>query len=621
MTVVPGKYCRRVLVVQGAWVDGRLALWGEGGAPLTGVVDGRLDELTVLLPTAGGRPVPSPEAAGDGPPDVDDLPPDAPVLAPWPVAAARLEPRDALAWLGDLPDPDALDDAGWVAGASVRYLAVLAGYAAGLVRRGRLLPQLVDGPAARWRPVLTGRDAAAFREFVSALPPVTRAAAADRSGGDIVRDALDGLVDAAARRAMPERLLLGHRPGPKAPLADRWAVALTADDPTLTVPPSQRGDLTVLRAELERWLRDAHEANSAFRVCFRLVEPVLVDDEWTLEFGLQSADDPGLYVPAELLWAGRRVPGFPDRPDEALLAGLGRASRLFTPLHGALREARPATTRIGTTTAYDFLRQAAPLLQAAGYGVQLPAWAGRKSIGMRLTTRAKSSSGPKGLTGGDFGLDQLVDFQVDLLVGDEKVSADDLTALARLKVPLLRVRGRWVELDDRQLKAAIRAVERHRSGELTVAEVLGEVAAGGDEDLPLVEVDADGLAGRPAVRRGRPAVGAHPDAGDVPGRVAPLPGARPVMAALPVPPRPGRRPRRRHGLGEDRADVVAAVGRTGAGRRGRTRRCWCARCRWSPTGRRRPRSSRRRCASTSTTVAAGCGRTNWPPAWRTATWS
>ena len=473
MSVIPGKYCRRVLVVQGAWVDGRLALWDAGGAPLTGVADGKLDELTVLLPT------------GDA----------GPTLAAARLPAVLLDPPDALAWLDTLPDPDALDDAGWVAGPSVRYLAVLAGYAAGLVRRGRLLPQLVDGPAARWRPVLTGRDAAAFREFVTGLPPVTRAAAADRSGGDIVRDALDGLVDAAARRAMPERLLLGHRPGPKAPLADRWAVALTAGDPTLTVPPSQRGDLTTLRAELERWLRDAHEANSAFRVCFRLVEPVLVDDEWTLEFGLQSADDPGLYVPAELLWAGRRVPGFPDRPDEALLAGLGRASRLFTPLHGALREARPAATRVGTTTAYDFLRQAAPLLQAAGYGVQLPAWAGRKSIGMRLTTRAKSSGGQKGLVGGDVGLDQLVDFQVDLLVGDEKVSADDLTALARLKVPLLRVRGRWVELDERQLKAAIKAVERHRSGELTVAEVLGEVAAGGDEDLPLVEVDADGWLG------------------------------------------------------------------------------------------------------------------------------
>ena len=130
--------------------DGRLALWGEGGAPLSGVVDGRLDELTVLLPTAGGRPVPSPEAAGDGSPDVDDQPPDAPVLAPWPVAAARLEPRDALAWLGDLPDPDALDDAGWAAGVAA-LSRVLAGHACDLARRGRMLPQLVTEAASRPR--------------------------------------------------------------------------------------------------------------------------------------------------------------------------------------------------------------------------------------------------------------------------------------------------------------------------------------------------------------------------------------------------------------------------------------------------------------------------------------
>ena len=32
---------------------------------------------------------------------------------------------------------------------------------------------------------------------------------------------------------MPERLLLGHRAGPRAPLADRWVAALTAADPAL----------------------------------------------------------------------------------------------------------------------------------------------------------------------------------------------------------------------------------------------------------------------------------------------------------------------------------------------------------------------------------------------------
>ena len=63
----------------------------------------------------------------------------------------------------------------------MRYLSVLAGYACDLAQRGRMLPQLVheDGvPAARWRPVHTGADAAAYRDFATAMPPVCRATGA-----------------------------------------------------------------------------------------------------------------------------------------------------------------------------------------------------------------------------------------------------------------------------------------------------------------------------------------------------------------------------------------------------------------------------------------------------------
>jgi SNF2 family DNA or RNA helicase len=82
-----------------------------------------------------------------------------------------------------------------------------------------------------------------------------------------------------------------------------------------------------------------------------------------------------------------------------------------------------------------------------------------------------------------------------LVIGDGAVSAAELAELARLKVPLVRVRGQWVELDDRQLRAALRAVDRRREGEVTAGEVLQQVVDGGDEDLPLVEVDADGTLG------------------------------------------------------------------------------------------------------------------------------
>ena len=153
------------------------------------------------------------------------------------------------------------------------------------------------------------------------------------------------------------------------------------------------------------------------------------------------------------------------------------------------------------------------------------------------------------------------------MVGDEEISADDLHDLARLKVPLLRVKGRWVELDDRQLTAAIRAVEQHRAGELTIAEVLGRGRRGRRRGPAAGRGRRGRLARRPALRRRRPTPAPDPDPGDVPGHAAPVPGTRPVLAGLPVPPGHRRRPRGRHGLGKDRADVVAAARRAGARRR------------------------------------------------------
>ncbi|XVU30350.1 DEAD/DEAH box helicase [Actinoplanes sp. CA-054009] len=501
-----------MLVVHGGWAGGQLLLWAEDpsrpltttsraadrphpfAAPIAEIPHlsaesagrGSAVETAVLfLPSTARGPVPSPEsgveAAGRGI-----------KLSPWRVPVLMVPGPEALAALGELAEPG--DD--WMAGSDLRYLCVLAGYACDLARRGRMLPQLVteDGVAtARWRPVLTGGDAATYRDFAAGMPPSVRAA------GDGVavtlRDALDHLVDSGARSVMPERILYGHRAGPKAPLPDRWIAALTADDPTL--PGARPAEERELRGALDAWLRAAHEANGPVRVSFRLFEPEPDTDEWGLEFALQSAEDPSLYLPAEEVWAGGRFPGLPARPDETLLAGLGRAVRLFPLLHVALRAQEPGRMAIDTAEAHEFLRSAAPLLQAAGFGVQLPAWAGRKAVGLKLTTRSRKPKGTSTRAAADsgFGLQELVDFRLDLVIGDGVVSAEELAELARLKVPLVRVRGQWVELDDRQLKAALKAVTKRREGELTAGEVLQQVVDGGEEDLPLVEIDADGMLG------------------------------------------------------------------------------------------------------------------------------
>jgi superfamily II DNA or RNA helicase len=508
----------RVLIVHGAWLDGRLGLWAEdtslpaestsraksrphpfcaSAAALAtalgpAAAKAAAGELDLLLPGSAKGPLPSPESGMEGRART-------PRLSSWRVPVMLFPPVEALSLLDtlsepELPEPEVKARQEWGPGASLRYLAVVAQTARRLVRGGRVLPQLVTedgGYAGRWRPVLTGADAAAFRELAGAMPPVCRAAGGERPSAEVLHHSLAGLADAAVRTALPDRLLAAQRPGVRSQLTDRWLYALSGDEAAL---PGVRGaEAEHLATALRDWLAAAHELDGPFRVCFRLMEPVGDDDSWKVEFALQATDDPSLYVQAARIWSGERVAGLPRRPDEILLAGLGRAVRLCPELYSALRTAQPSSLVVDTAWAFTFLRHAAPLLQAAGYGVQLPAWAGRKGLGLKLTTRTKT--GPKAVAGQGFGLAELVDFQLDLAIGDHTISEEELAELAELKVPLVRVRGQWVELDDRQLKAALKAVERRRSGEMTVGEVIREVVEGEDEGLPLLDVDADGLLG------------------------------------------------------------------------------------------------------------------------------
>ncbi|WP_422755164.1 SNF2-related protein [Micromonospora sp. WMMD708] len=407
---------------------------------------------------------------------------------------------------------------------------------------------------AVWRPLLTGADAAWARSLALALPPTVRAAvdpapsparprpgasrtarertgtegaaASARRGGDappagatgvngvggLVADVLDVLTDAAARRALTDADLLrgGRRDGVTA----GWLAALTGPQRRFTAEPDA---LAILRAELDAWQRDA--VGGPVRASFRLVEPA--DDEivdaltvvpadpstvigqggrWRVEFGLQAADEPGLHVAAGDVWRHpERLPALAGRcgdPQETLLAELGRAGRLWPELDGALRTPAPEQLELDVEGAHRFLREGAPVLHAAGFGVLLPSWWRRPAarLGARLQARSRTAPGTVAATGA-LGLDALVDYRWEVALGDETVDADELAALAALKTPLVRLRGRWVELDPKRLAAGLRLLRD--SGELTVADLLRMGLAGAEtpDALPVLAVSADGPLG------------------------------------------------------------------------------------------------------------------------------
>jgi SNF2 family DNA or RNA helicase len=287
-------------------------------------------------------------------------------------------------------------------------------------------------------------------------------------------------------------------------LPERTVASLTTPAAAVEVmTPEDEREARELSAAFTDWLASAALPGSSVRTCFRLIEPDELDEgagvgTWQVEFSLQSAEDPSLMLPAADVWEGA---GFgwlagDSHPEEELLTGLGTAARLFPALDRALREAAPVLIALDTAGALEFLREIGPLLSGAGFGVLLPDWARKARLGLKLTARSSGGSSASARQS-QFGMQDLVSFRYDLAVGDEVLSAEELAELARLKVPLVRIRGQWVELDDQHLKAALKFLERKQSGTMTAAAVLG-AAIGIDGDvgeLPLTEVDADGWLG------------------------------------------------------------------------------------------------------------------------------
>ena len=227
-------------------------------------------------------------------------------------------------------------------------------------------------------------------------------------------------------------------------------------------------------------------------------------DDWRIEFALQAVDDPSLFVRAPAVWAdGPELTALERHvahPDELLLRGLGLAARLVPSLGSALATATPSEQVTDAAGVLRFLREGAPILEEAGFGVLAPPW--WRSARTRLSLRLKAKTRPAaGSSTTAIGLDGLCDVRWEVALGDDRLDLAELRALARLKQPLVRVRGQWVELRAGDIEAAIAAVGKKGTATQMAAGDVLRAALGlaptsdGDGALPVTEVEADGWLG------------------------------------------------------------------------------------------------------------------------------
>jgi SNF2 family DNA or RNA helicase len=214
---------------------------------------------------------------------------------------------------------------------------------------------------------------------------------------------------------------------------------------------------------------------------------------------LQSASDPSLLIPAEEVFSARgggaallRERGFDAR--EHLLASLGQAAGIDSRIEASLRDDAPAGYALDTEGAFEFLSARAVGLEQAGFGILLPAWWSRRGTRSRLTLRAAAAPRPAG--GGGLGLDEVVQFQWRVAVGGETLTRAELEELARIKAPLVRVRGRWVQMSSGEIEAALRFWDGDGKASATLREVVA-LALGARK--PPGHLAFDGVEGEGAV--------------------------------------------------------------------------------------------------------------------------
>ena len=460
-------------------------------------LDGASKTVTLRLPAVRGVPVPSPQLIHNW-----DLDLQKPTLDSFLINGIWMNPIEALPVLlahastTDASTPPTPD---------LRYWSMVSALVLETIASHKLIPALVaigDKYEARWLPVLdAAKDAARLAQLETAMPAVCRAGVADDDMplsprmllNNFLNDFCDSLARAWGKSSMPRFYVGADTP------AARWVEGLFRQDPTIKASPAQLKSLTI---SYKAWMRNLHVAGDAtFRIAFRLQAPALQKEAWQLHYLIQAKDDPSLLIPADEVWKktkgalthlGHRF----EQPQEKLLTGLGYAARLFPPITDSLKGKRPTELSVDTNGAYTFLRETAPLLEGAGFGVLVPPWWNKK--GARLGVKVKMKSKQEAGAPGKMTMENLVNYQWQLSLGETELTEKEFKTLAKLKSPLVQIRGQWVTLDAEQIEAAIKFWEEGQTqGEISLLEAMrtglgGETSAGG---LPVDEVVTDGWLG------------------------------------------------------------------------------------------------------------------------------
>jgi SNF2 family DNA or RNA helicase len=366
---------------------------------------------------------------------------------------------------------------------------------------------------AEWKPVFSNTDVTFLQTTVRNMPAILRALSIAGDGTaappllnslTVAQNYVVGLVDYLVRTSADSTDLRPFADASEqkhSSVHDAWIAALTSWSSKRIV--FDRDECAKLCRQIADWQKPIVSLRSSpFRLCFRLDEPRGDDDDeiipakpgaadWQISYHLQSRQDQSLIVPVNEIWRGTKSTnsilnrsGFNAR--EYLLLSLGHAAKLYPLVERSLRSTAPSHHDLDSQNTFDFLKDKSSLLEDAGFGVLLPSWwsSGKAKKQLKIKAKAKSSTLK---SKSELGLERIIQFDYQAALGDQILTLKELQAIAKLKTPLVKVRGQWVHIDPDQLAKAIKHWETKK--ETITVKGLIELAIGAKQDISDLTID------------------------------------------------------------------------------------------------------------------------------------
>ena len=462
------------------------------------------ESVTLILPTVGNMPLPSKELLLNN--HISDY--TSAELKEWMVNCYTLSGIDALNFLLGLPEQPPANSA---YGSTLKFWKLVAKFTMELLVKQNFIPVIKELDHSNsekviplWQAYIDDENDARLKMLASMMPPVARSFVLNNvqqsdTSINMVKNFVNLMIDSFIRESINDNPV-HYRKYSKMKIEGYNDILPAFISKTRTYY-NKSHDEKRFSEQLATWSGTITDAiNSPFKTCFRLEPPEDEENDtgqWRISFHLQAHDDPTVLISADKVWnSSSSVIKFINRkfenPHERLLSDLARASKIYPVLNNALEQPAPTEVGLQDDQAYTFIKEVAPLLQQSGFGIIFPSWYVKNIITPKIKLKMKTESS---LSSGLLGLNQLATFDWEIAIGDEHLTLSEFEKLVDLKVPLVNINGRWVEVNASNIQKAIDFFTKKKN--ITVGEALRLNLSNNSKEtgLPLGEIEADGWLG------------------------------------------------------------------------------------------------------------------------------